>query len=144
MSFLFKPKKKISDRIPLVLNYYNDGTLFIPSMNQKDVFNSLKQSKMKEIELLDYSIRNLQTQLLVLKKLTSETCNNIENTKRELIDSVKREINPDILCSICFDNRVDIVLTPCGHTFCENCLGKANECYKCRGTINSKHKIYFG
>ena len=50
-------KRKISDRIPLVLNYYNDGTLFIPSMNQKDVFNFLKQSKMKEIELLDYSIR---------------------------------------------------------------------------------------
>ena len=103
MSFLFKPKKKISDRIPLVLNYYNDGTLFIPSMNQKEVFNSLKQSKMKEIELLDYSIRNLQTQLIVLKKLKNETCTNIENTKRELIDSVKREINPDILCSICFE-----------------------------------------
>ena len=75
--------------------------------------------------------------------MKSETCNNIENTKKELIDSVKREINPDILCSICFDNRVDIVLTPCGHT-CENCLGKVYECYTCRGTINSKHKIYFG
>jgi hypothetical protein len=144
MSFLFKSNKKISDKQPLMLNYYEDGTLYIPNKTQNEIVKSIKYSKIKEIELLNYSINNLQTQLLVLKKMKGETTQNIENSKRELINSIKKEINPDLLCSICFENRVDTVLTPCGHTFCLECLGNTNECYSCRGTIQSKHRIYFG
>ena len=144
MSFIFSSKKKISDKTPLLLNYYDDGTLFIPSSKQGEILKSIKQSKIKEIELLNYSINNLQTQLLVLKKLEGDTTKNIEDTKRELIQSIKCDINPDLLCSICFEKRVDTVLTPCGHTFCQECLGSTAECYSCRGGIQAKHKIYFG
>ena len=144
MSFIFNSKKKISDKTPLLLNYYEDGTLYIPSSKQREILNSIKQSKIKEIELLNYSINNLQTQLLILKKLEGDTSKNIEETKRELIQSIKRDINPEILCSICFEKRVDTVLTPCGHTFCLECLGNTSECYSCRGKIDSKHRIYFG
>ena len=144
MSFIFGSKKKISDNPPLQLNYYDDGSLYIPSSKQGEILKSIKQSKIKEIELLNYSINNLQTQLLVLKKLEGDTSKNIENTKRELVQSIKRDINPELLCSICFEKRVDTVLTPCGHTFCQECLGSTSECYSCRGNIQTKHKIYFG
>lgn len=144
MSFIFNSKKRISDKTPLLLNYYEDGTLYIPSSKQREILKSIKQSKIKEIELLNYSINNLQTQLLILKKLEGDTSKNIEETKRELIQSIKRDINPEILCSICFEKRVDTVLTPCGHTFCQECLGNTAECYSCRGRIELKHRIYFG
>tara|TARA_S200000501_G_C20811270_1_gene738492 strand:- start:449 stop:883 length:435 start_codon:yes stop_codon:yes gene_type:complete len=144
MSFLFKTKKKISDKPPLTINYYDDGTLYIPNNTQNEIVRSIKSSKLKEIELLNYSINNLQTQLLVLKKMKGDASNNIENSKRELIESIKKEINPDLLCSICFERRVDTVLTPCGHTFCLECLGNTNECYSCRGAIGGRHRIYFG
>ena len=61
MSFIFGSKKKISDNPPLQLNYYNDGSLYIPSSKQGEILKSIKQSKIKEIELLNYSINNLQT-----------------------------------------------------------------------------------
>ena len=143
MSFLFNSKKRLSNNLPLQLNYYNDGTLYIPSKKQKEILSSIKSTKLKEIELLDYSINNLQTQLLILKKIQSENINNIEKSKKELIESIKREVNPDLLCSICFDKRVDVVVTPCGHTFCSSCLGGSRECYSCRTKINQTHKIYF-
>lgn len=144
MSFIFTSKKKISGKAPLLLNYYDDGSLYIPSFKQNEIIKSIRKSKIKEIELLNYSINNLQTQLLVLKKLERDTSKNIEETKGELIQSIKRDINPDLLCPICFEKRVDIVLTPCGHTFCQECLGNTLECYSCRGNINTKHRIYFG
>ena len=144
MSFLFKTKKKISDKPPLTISYYNDGTLYIPTSTQNEIVKSIKSTKLKEIELLNYSINNLQTQLLVLKKMKGDVTQNIENSKRELIESIKKEINPDLLCSICFEKRVDTVLTPCGHTFCLECLGNTKECYSCRGAIGCRHRIYFG
>ena len=53
-----------------------------------------------------------------------------------------RDGKPEVLRG--FEKRVDTVLTPCGHTFCLECLGNTSECYSCRGKIDSKHKIYFG
>ncbi len=144
MSFFRRTNKQISEQPPLQLNYYDDGSLYINKKDQKEILGSIKNSKLKEIELLDYSINNLQSQLLILRKIKDENTSNIENSKRELIDSIKREINPDLLCSICFEKRVDTVLTPCGHTFCSDCLGSTRECYSCRGNISSRHKIFFG
>ena len=142
---MFKPKKEFHiAKKPLQIEYFNDGSLYLPKKVQNEIINSIKQSKLKEIELLDFSINNLQTQLLIIKKMKEEEIGNIENTKRELIHTLKKEINPEILCSICFENIVNIVLTPCGHTFCDTCLGITKECYSCRGVIEKKYKIYFG
>ena len=65
----------------------------------------------------------------------------IESTKLQLIDSIKREINPDLLCQICYENRVNIVITPCGHTFCDKCLGNSLVCYSCRGNIEKSTRF---
>lgn len=49
------------------------------------------------------------------------------------------------LCSICFDDSVSYTITPCGHTFCSNCvLRQGTSCALCRATIREKVKIYFG
>ena len=78
--FTFKRKKKEVDTAtePLLLNYYNDGTLFIPKNIEKVIISSIKQSKLNEIELLDYSIKNISTKLVIMKKMLSDNENNLE------------------------------------------------------------------
>ena len=148
MNYLFKRGKKELDLVkePLTLSYYNDGTLYINKKDQKEIISSIKASKLKEIELLNYSINNLQTQLLIIQKMASEKTNNIENSKKEMIANLKKEINPDLLCSICFENRINLVLTPCGHTFCSKCfdITKQFECYNCRTKVNKGYNIFIG
>jgi hypothetical protein len=50
------------------------------------------------------------------------------------------------LCSICVEEGVSHALTPCGHTFCQNCIRKhtSNSCFICRATARDKIRLYFG
>ena len=145
MAFIRKKKPKVSSKLsPLELNYYEDGTLIIPKKTEKLIKESIKQSKLKELELLDYSIRNLQNQYLVMNKLLTESSNSFEQNKQNYIESIKREINPELLCQICYENRVDTFLTPCGHTWCIKCIENTDKCYTCRKYIEKKKKIFFG
>lgn len=148
MNNLFKRSKKEIDLVksPLKLSYYSDGSLLINKKDQNEIISSIKASKLKEIELLNYSINNLQTQLLIIQKMVSDKTNDIENSKQEMIANLKKEINPDLLCSICFENRINLVLTPCGHTFCDSCfnLKKNKECFTCRTNVNHGYTIFMG
>ena len=147
MNTLFKKKKELDTiKHPLILNYFNDGTLLINKSDQKEILKSIKDSKLKEIELLNYSINNLQSQLLIIQKMVSDKTIDIENSKKEMINNLKRKINPDLLCSICYENRIDLVLTPCGHTFCSNCfdISKKFECYNCRTKVEKGYTIFIG
>lgn len=59
------------------------------------------------------------------------------------------------LCGICMQRGVDIVCTPCGHTYCQTCaagLGKkpnasrydpVTPCHVCRATVQTKQKLFF-
>jgi hypothetical protein len=55
------------------------------------------------------------------------------------------------ICSICFENEVDMCAIPCGHTCCNNCIissrvsnyNNNNRCLNCRNQIQDYIKIYF-
>lgn len=48
------------------------------------------------------------------------------------------------LCSICYENEVNMCLIPCGHTLCENCSLKLSyNCHSCRRNIEDRIKLYF-
>jgi|TARA_B110000285_G_C14751404_1_gene435353 hypothetical protein len=142
--FTFKRKKKEVDTAtePLLLNYYNDGSLFIPKKIENVLISSIKQSKINEIKLLDYSINNISTKLVIMKKMLSDNENNLENSRKQFVEQIKREVNPDLLCQICFDSRINVIITPCGHTFCNNCLGNTTICFNCRANIEHTFKLY--
>ena len=75
--------------------------------------------------------------------MISEKNKVLESTKKDFIENLNRNINPNLLCQICFENRINLVLTPCGHTFCNDCLtDNINQCFNCRKTIDSRFKIY--
>ena len=48
------------------------------------------------------------------------------------------------LCPVCFDNEVDTVLVPCGHTYCSSCAGKTRaKCGICRRAVKSATELFF-
>lgn len=63
-------------------------------------------------------------------------------------DIMKKYLNNSSLnissCKICYTNKVNFCLNPCGHLFCNECLDLLpnNECPTCRKNIISKIKIY--
>jgi hypothetical protein len=49
------------------------------------------------------------------------------------------------ICSICLQDPVVFAVSPCGHTYCQNCVRRQNnQCYMCRGPIKERVRLYFG
>jgi hypothetical protein len=49
------------------------------------------------------------------------------------------------ICSICLQDPVVFAVSPCGHTYCQNCIRRQNtSCYMCRGQIKERVRLYFG
>ena len=47
-------------------------------------------------------------------------------------------------CTICMNEETDIVMVPCGHTFCSDCSKKTRAiCFLCRTQVLQKQKLYF-
>ena len=83
----------------------------------------------------------------------------IETTYRELVEAYKkwqilRELvalpslaNAEArepLCSVCITDPITHAVTPCGHTFCTNCVRRMmHQCYICRGQAREKVKLFF-
>jgi hypothetical protein len=69
-------------------------------------------------------------------------------TLREVVLVTKTAVSVENmpLCSICIEEGVSHALTPCGHTFCQNCIRKhtGNACFICRANVRDRVKLYFG
>jgi hypothetical protein len=66
---------------------------------------------------------------------------------REAIDQLRYpyKAETDPMCSICIQEPVSFVISPCGHTFCSSCIKRQNShCFMCRGNIKDRIKFYFG
>lgn len=51
---------------------------------------------------------------------------------------------PTIQCKICMAKDVSQAVTPCGHTFCDDCCGRQmTSCYFCRTQIRDRVRLYF-
>lgn len=60
---------------------------------------------------------------------------------RRLADAI--EAQP--LCNICFEESIQFVITPCGHTYCATCVKKQfTTCYVCRGPVKDRVRLFLG
>jgi hypothetical protein len=65
-------------------------------------------------------------------------------TLRGLVGLSQFERPPAPTCTICMTREVTTALTPCGHTFCEDCVrNQMTSCYICRVQIRDKLRLYF-
>lgn len=94
------------------------------ALSNEIIYGIFKRSRIRELENLDYAIKNKNMELLLKTK--------------EYRDD-KRELNE---CSICLERPKKVVNVPCGHCFCEECSKEATHCYNCRALITHKQVIY--
>jgi len=67
-------------------------------------------------------------------------------TLRDTVQMMRSSaVESEPLCTICLTDTVSYTLTPCGHTFCQNCVRRqGNACPMCRTSIRERVRIYFG
>jgi len=123
--------------------HYVDGVEIITAKHnaiQKELFdvNSRIIDELN-IKIMEKSadLENITRKLNALRKL-------ILTGMSEL---VKPEDAQKKICPVCFDNEVNMVLVPCGHTYCRGCAemdrSRNAKCHQCRAVINSRIKLYF-
>ena len=84
-----------------------------------------------ELEMHYYSPRLLEIRQNIINALKLQL-----EDKTKIIDETNK-------CSICFNNTISHCCVPCGHTYCNKCINKTNNCYICRGIIRNKIKLFF-
>ncbi|CAJ1976698.1 unnamed protein product [Sphenostylis stenocarpa] len=58
-------------------------------------------------------------------------------------EEYERLQNEKILCRICFEEQINVVLLPCRHhIICNTCCEKCKRCPVCRGTIEERMPVY--
>ncbi|KAH1139237.1 hypothetical protein AAZX31_10G193500 [Glycine max] len=58
-------------------------------------------------------------------------------------DEYERLQNEKILCRICFEEQINVVLLPCRHhILCSTCCEKCKRCPVCRGPIEERMPVY--
>jgi hypothetical protein len=118
----------------------NNSFIKLPASDEKLLFSCLKNKYKKQIneyknilEVMEYN------KIIRSKEFQEKTYNNnlvILNQEKD----IKKNLN---FCQICFDNKIDTVIVPCGHLFCLKCIESSNQCYFCRGTIEKKQRIIY-
>ena len=132
-----------------ILEFLENKFISIDKKLEKQITGILKNKHVKELNYLNYAIENLKNSYLIEKKKLDELLlikNNIgkfiKSNETKYIKDLKKQVNPDFLCNICYDNTCDIVLNPCGHIFCSKCYNNNVLCYICRKQPNNCIKIY--
>lgn len=93
-----------------------------------------------------------------LKRIFDE--NNLEPAYKALIEAYRKffvlrdivhmrrlpdAIESQPLCNICFEESIQYVVTPCGHTYCGTCVRKQfTTCYVCRGPVKDRVRLFLG
>eukprot|EP00483_Globobulimina_turgida_P003521 UN03527 len=70
---------------------------------------------------------------------------NEETKENDEIDTTMYNPDDDIgSCPICYDKRVNVALSPCGHTLCKDCTDQLPNkiCPMCSKNIKSQQTIY--
>lgn len=134
-------KKKPKNHQEVIIDI-NDGEINFRSKNDKKIIlEILKKNSLNELKSLTESIQFINTRQLLEKKKLDDLIDQQEQIFSAIKSRIKKE-NSKFECNICFENDIEYVCIPCGHTFCSKCLN-GMECYICRSPIQSKIKLYF-
>jgi len=94
--------------------------------NQKEI--DLSRGVMHELKKL--SIHKLH-------ELESNLLGSLQNVQKAIASQYENKYD----CRVCMVNEKDIVLIPCGHFLCSQCIHKVNECPMCRAKIEKTIKL---
>ena len=143
-------KKKNNETELEILTFLENKFSNIDDKLKKQIFGILKNEQIKQLNNLNYAIENINNTYSIEKKKLDELLkikNNfgsyLKLVESNYVNKIKKEVNPDLLCNICYENRCNLVLNPCGHIFCDKCYtNNDNLCYICRVKPESCIKIF--
>lgn len=160
------PLKDLAAHITMIYELYKEaGEAAIVAQNalkmKMDKLDKLqgKLANLFEIDVNEKYEALMEANEAYLKQVFEEA--NIETEYKAVVEAYRRFITlRDIvlltkthsaaenspLCSICVEEGVSHALTPCGHTFCQNCIRKhtSNACFICRTNVRDRIRLYFG
>jgi len=131
--FILELEEKIKD--------INDLKIILEDKN-KIIHNQvlILVNKNKDINDLIIELEN-RKKIIHNQRLTLINKNKDINDLKIKLDE-KNKNDETNKCSICLDNTISYCCSPCGHTYCSDCIKKTNNCHICRGIIHNKIKIY--
>lgn len=132
------PDKVINKNINIEI--INNKPKKISNEDEQIIYNLLKNKYKKKINEQKKILEILEYNKIIKQKELEDRFKNIsidiENQQKE----IKKKLN---YCQICFDNDIDTVLVPCGHSYCNECIKNSNACFFCRANISKKQHIIF-
>lgn len=132
------PDKVINKNINIEI--INNKPRKISSEDEQIIYNLLKNKYKKKINEQKKILEILEYNKIIKQKELEDQYKNIsidiENQQKE----IKKKLN---YCQICFDNDINTVLVPCGHSYCSECIKDSNICFFCRANISKKQHIIF-
>lgn len=143
-------KNKTKEELEL-LDFLENKFSKIDSKTEKLIYGVMKNKHITELNNINFAKENIQNTYIIEKQKIDtllkikDNINSLIKSREQLyINELKKKINPDLLCNICFENRCNIVLNPCGHIFCDKCwLKKENICFVCRKDVINSIKIFY-
>ena len=146
-SFSLK-KKNVKEELEL-LDFFENKIKKMDTNTKDKIYGVLKNEQLKELNNINYAIENLKTSYSIerrnIDKLYAVKDNihkYLQVEKQKYIENLKKDVNPDLQCQICYENRLDIVLNPCGHMFCLECFKDSTKCFNCRKEVTSIIKVF--
>ena len=110
----------------------------IIEQNNKLLYINENQNKIiNDLETMHYSPKLLEIRQNIINALKIQL-----EDKNKIINDLTIKNNKTNKCSICLDNTISHCCVPCGHTYCNDCIDKTNNCYICRGIIRNKIKLF--
>lgn len=136
----FKLEKEIIE----ILNKYDKCY-----SKMKKIYNNLKDFEdiEKHVEIIDKEIIDYMTNFFKKQDLDVKMTTYKDNIKeinylKELLNKLN-SISYIPYCQICMTKIIDTVITPCGHTFCQECLNQCEKtCFICRQNIANTSKLF--
>ena len=133
--------------INIIINSFNGIKFMISNINninkiieqnKKLLYVNENQNKIiNDLETMHYSPKLLEIRQNIINTLKIQL-----EDKNKIINDLTIKNNKTNKCSICLDNIIYYCCVPCGHTYCNDCINKTNNCYICRGIIRNKIKLF--
>lgn len=148
------------NRLESIIKNYEQTT-----KDNSEMLHNMVKNKQSRAKLLEEDETSLRTDVYELKKLIVKERNRFTDELTNLKDNVSSQLEniynnysksnmgkleaalksvDDDMCQVCYDNKIDILISPCGHMVaCENCMNVLdNNCPLCRTPITNKTKIF--
>lgn len=150
---LFSENRKKFNEIGAIMGNINDRKDSVMSSQKLVKEHLYKIAQTQDIQHIIQSIDELVTQVIIEQNNKAETyksiyeeLTNFMSDSFALFNTIKSadthntpiaESKDIMMCPVCYEDVVDHVVTPCGHTLCKKCTKKVSKhtCIVCRKSI---------